>query len=80
MLKQQQFLCVSSGSIWLVTLVNPHEHGRFPKILCTAPSTGRTATRSLPAPKSIQWCIPFLTGVSLSVSVLVTLVTPDWPL
>jgi hypothetical protein len=28
MLKQQQFLCVSPDSIWLVTLV----HGRFPKI------------------------------------------------
>ena len=65
MLKQQQFLCVASDSIWLVILVQ----GRFLQI-CTP----RLAMQQ-PGPKSI----PF-DGCLVVHQPLVTLVIPDWPL
>ena len=64
MLKQQQFLCVASDSIWLVTLV----HGRFPKI-CTPRLEMQVCNYRLPK-------VSLFTGVSSSASVFVTLVIP----
>jgi len=72
-MKRQQFLCVSSDSIWLVTLVH-HSAWPVPPRSLLLQTTGAQSIHASTHPR-----IPFHACL-VERQRLVTLVIPDWPL